>query len=333
MRLFLPALVPLACLVALPLMPQHTGLLLSALAASIVTLGLAAPALIATAASRPPATAADATVAPARAPSSSASRPSIDARVWTWRIGIAVEVGLVVWTFVSLSALVIVPEQAGTWSIHLGFSMLALMLATPALLFLKPNPRAETADPSAKETSAPQAFVPETEQQIRRPEPRQSGHASPHDATGDSAPGHVPDVQPRTASTATRNTQASSTDQESDTGAIWAHWPDDDEPTGAQSASSEPAASQPAESTPRSLWSFSNDDNAFGDRRDAPDPQREARVAAEVAQTSWGDGSSDDDEPMAWDILESILEEDEAGGGEPESSWEPDDWPDFNYDV
>jgi hypothetical protein len=153
----------------------------------------------------------------------------------------------------------------------------------------------------------------------------------------------VPNVQPRTASTANRDPQASSTDTGPATGSIWAHWPDDDEPAASEPAASEPATSepatsgpagaQPAESPPRSLWSFSDDDNAFADRHDAPDPQREARVAAEVAQTSWGDGSSDDDEPMAWDILESILEEDEAGGGEPESSWEPDEWPDFNYNV
>ena len=57
------------------------------------------------------------------------------------------------------------------------------------------------------------------------------------------------------------------------------------------------------------------------------------KAAQKAAAAEWDD--TDHNDEMAWDILDSILEEDESksrssDGG---SSWEPDEWPDFNYDV
>jgi hypothetical protein len=55
------------------------------------------------------------------------------------------------------------------------------------------------------------------------------------------------------------------------------------------------------------------------------------KAAQKAAAAEWD--TSDHDDEMAWDILESILEEEESNSEDGGSSWEPDEWPDFNYDV
>lgn len=249
-----------------------------------------------------------------------------------WLVGVAVEVGLVIWTFASLSMLVIVPEEAARWSIHLGVSMLTVMVWTPLILFLKPDERVkESVEEEAIEpvTEEAEDFVPEHEQRIRRPQQTEEPEYATSDtgarslwsfgeSTGDgkAQSGRAPKMAATGPSRSSNGSRSATADTDADE--TWAQWPDDD------------ADPQPEG---RTLWSFPReDDEAFERSSDAPDPEREARVAADVAQTEW-DGSSDDDEPMAWDILESILEEEEAQESTSENSWEPDEWPDFNYNV
>lgn len=324
MRIALPFAVPVACLVGLIVAPVYADMLGVAIFASALTLALAFPAMYST--------------APA-----SFGLPSIEGVSWPhvlWRLGLASEAALVTWTFVSLAMLVIVPEEAESWSIHLGLSMIILMMWTPLLLFLKPEARpaaTQPEEPQPDDKDLRQDFVPEERQNIRR---RKAAGTAP-DADDDQAQWSfgddsgdgsnrgetVPEMNPNRKQTQTNTGTSASDAPEADN--IWTQWPDDEPEETA--APSHQTSDQDSEA--RSLWSFSDDDDAFGRSDEAPDPKREARVAADVARTSWEE-EEDDDEAMAWDILDTILEEEEeTGRSETESSWEPDEWPDFNYDV
>jgi len=325
MRIVLPFAVPVACLVGLIAAPVHADMLGVAIFASALTLALAFPAMYST--------------APARV-----GLPSIGGVSWPhvlWRLGLASEAALVTWTFVSLAMLVIVPEDAETWSIHLGVSMIILMMWTPLLLFLKPEARpasTEADEPQPDATDPRQDFVSDERQRI----PRRKAASTAQDADDakalwsfgdDSGDGSnrgdtVPEMNPNREQTQPNEGTSASGASEADD--IWTQWPDD-EPEQTTAPSHQTPPDQDSEA--RSLWSFSEDDDAFGRSDEAPDPTHEARVAADVAHTSWEE-EEDNDEAMAWDILDTILEEEEeTGRSEEESSWEPDEWPDFNYDV
>lgn len=378
MRIAFPFLVPLACLLGILVVPDQAVAFSAALLSSIITLGLAAPALFSssetntTAPQAKPSAAPTTTNAPQPQPSaaqpSAATAPAVSspqpARSWLrqlWWGGIALEVAAIAWTFVSLGGLVVAPENAHSWSLHLGGSMLMVMFWTPLVVFMRPSDNED-----AVSNQPPQDFVAEEEQTLRPPvaeqnrsETSESSFWSYGETQGDSFAGRdeAVDVAPRR--TADTNATDASKDVQTrrppspDSGDAWAAWPDEDplldeSETSRQSASdSDREASEPARASSapsddsedmearRALWSFPDNDEKTQDR--APEPSsggsapREMKAAQKAAAAEWD--TSDHDDEMAWDILESILEEDESETTDGSGSWEPDEWPDFNYDV
>lgn len=356
MRIAFPFLVPLACLLGILVVPDQAVAFSAALLSSIITLGLAAPALF------------SASEAPEPQAPSLAARPTQEAaprvssspqrsRSWRrplWLGGIALEVAAIAWTFVSLGGLVIAPENAHSWSLHLGGSMLMVMFWTPLVVFMRPSDKDEA--PVADESA--QDFVPEEEQTLRSTvaEPEEAQADEPSFWSYNQARGEVLSGQGG-AGVATRTTERSHSDVSDDaqtrrppspdSGTAWAAWPDEDplpkeaEPSRSSSDDSVREASSGQASAPssdaddmearRALWTFPDEDEATPEPSPEASAPREMKAAQKAAAAEWD--TSDHDDEMAWDILESILEEDESKDNDSGSSWEPDEWPDFNYDV
>ncbi len=381
MRIAFPFFVPLACLLGILVVPDQAIAFSAALLSSIITLGLAAPALFSVSETPDPqvesqdASSTKDGVSKSQGSTATASRVSSSprrARSWRrqlWWAGIALEAAAIAWTFVSLGGLVIAPENAHAWSLHLGGSMLMVMFWTPLVVFIRPSAGDE---PIADDP--PQDFVSEEEQTLRssvaeqnRPEADDHSFWSYRETQGDSFPRRdaaVDVATRRKADAKTDKAEASDNVQtrrppSPDSGDAWAAWPDeallDESSVSHQSAtdsgrtSSAPAtessvptdgSSAPSDEADdieagRALWSFPNEDDRKQDR--APEPSsgasalREMKAAQKAAAAEWD--ASDHDDEMAWDILESILEEEESKNSDSGSSWEPDEWPDFNYDV
>lgn len=384
MRITLPFVVPLACLLGILVFPDQAAPLSAALVASIVTLGLAAPALFSATAS-PEASSPEASpAAAAERAASSVSKP-VSSVSWAkslWWAGVALEVAAVIWTFVSLGGLVIAPENAQSWSLHLGGAMLLVMFWTPLIVFIRPSD-ADSSTSQEVETGEEetQAFVPEAEKRLRTSVSSRGNRDAPGsqeaadrslwefgESGGDS---FTSEDSPSMAARSADANQGDEAHQEigPDTSEMWAAaWPDDDPETTATAAASTETA--PADVSPtsanvsdarkqsdarrqsdaqkqeadehaerRALWSFPDDeDNASAEQASASEAttSRELEAAQKAATAPWGDDNADQEEEMAWDILESILEEEESrsrSSDDDEGSWEPDEWPDFNYDV
>jgi len=386
MRTALPFLVPFFCLVGLAVAPSYASELAFALAASILTIALAAPSLIEAATHEAAHTKrSSSTPTPSsrtQAAPTSRRETSISRAVWLWRTGVGVEVMAILWTFVSLGGLVVAPEAAEMWSLHLGVSMLTVMVWTPLIVFTRPSDSPTHDSPS-------ESFIPEAEQQISRPVRSRAAVAAGEDASspstdvestrslwsygepsgsssgetvGDGAerpapssqevsPGRPRPLDDRTESPdadrpdADRQDDAStgwldsgvfdtgSFDRETgttdtyDTGAIWGRWPEEDDPSPVRDTpthESEPESSEPG--SPRSLWSFPEEDDS---------PNSSSNTAPSNRSSSpFDDGYDTGEQEMAWHVLESIIEEDEASRSKNASdTWEPEEWPDFNYDV
>jgi len=391
MRTALPFLVPFFCLVGLAVAPNYASELAFALAASILTIALAAPSLIEAATHEAAHTKrSSSTPTPSsrtQAAPTSRRETSISRAVWLWRTGVGVEVMAILWTFVSLGGLVVAPEAAEMWSLHLGVSMLTVMVWTPLIVFTRPSDSPTHDSPS-------ESFIPEAEQQISRPVRSRAAVAAGEDASspstdvestrslwsygepsgsssgetvGDGAerpapssqevsPGRPRPLDDRTESPdadrpdadrpdADRQDDAStgwldsgvfdtgSFDRETgttdtyDTGAIWGRWPEEDDPSPVRDTpthESEPESSEPG--SPRSLWSFPEEDDS---------PNSSSNTAPSNRSSSpFDDGYDTGEQEMAWHVLESIIEEDEASRSKNASdTWEPEEWPDFNYDV
>jgi len=391
MRTALPFLVPFFCLVGLAVAPSYASELAFALAASILTIALAAPSLIEAATHEAAHTKrSSSTPTPSsrtQAAPTSRRETSISQAVWLWRTGVGVEVMAILWTFVSLGGLVVAPEAAEMWSLHLGVSMLTVMVWTPLIVFTRPSDSPTHDSPS-------ESFIPEAEQQISRPVRSRAAVAAGEDASspstdvestrslwsygepsgsssgetvGDGAerpapssqevsPGRPRPLDDRTESPdadrpdadrpdADRQDDAStgwldsgvfdtgSFDRETgttdtyDTGAIWGRWPEEDDPSPVRDTpthESEPESSEPG--SPRSLWSFPEEDDS---------PNSSSNTAPSNRSSSpFDDGYDTGEQEMAWHVLESIIEEDEASRSKNASdTWEPEEWPDFNYDV
>jgi hypothetical protein len=274
------------------------------------------------------------------------------------------EIAAIAWTFVSLTGLVVTPENAHTWSMHLGGAMLMVMFWTPLVVFMRPpDTKKEIVDEPAQD------FVAEEEQTLRPPVAEQ-GHAQTGESSfwsygqteGDSFSGQDGAVRVAPRTKADAETEAATKEANHvqrrrtpspDSGAAWAAWPDEDplldesststQRSDAVSAPSESArkpSSSPAHEADdvearRALWSFPDEDEKTKDRATEPatgaSAPREMKAAQKAAAAEWD--TSDHDDEMAWDILESILEEEESNSEDGGSSWEPDEWPDFNYDV
>lgn len=369
MRIALPFLVPLACLLGILVVPDKAVAFSAALLSSIITLGLAAPALFSLS-ETPGARSESAHSSQGTASQSSASTPpsvASDARStgtsWRrqlWWSGIALEVAAIAWTFVSLGGLVIAPENAHSWSLHLGGSMLMVMFWTPLVVFIRPSDAAPSVDDQGLDEDRAPDFVSEEEQMIntsvsgqKRGEADDQSFWSYGETEGDSLSGE--DASVDVASHRKTNVKTETTEDmqtrrppSPDSGDEWTAWPDEDPPLVDASGSETKSAASARESSRstedaddvesrRALWSFPEDDSRTADRDPEPSsnasPPREVKAAQKAAATEWDDADHNDE--MAWDILDSILEEDESqsrsgdGGG----SWEPDEWPDFNYDV
>ena len=371
MRIVLPFLVPLACLLGILVVPDKAVAFSAALLSSIITLGLAAPTLFSlsdTSGDEPEAANASKDTTPQlstslspRAASSSRSPRTSWGRHF-WRAGIALEVAAIAWTFVSLGGLVIAPENAHSWSLHLGGSMLLMMFWTPLVVFIRPSDANTSVDDHRFEEDTAPDFVSEEEQTLhssvsgqKQTEGNDQSFWSYGETQGDSLSGEDAsvDVAPRKRTDAkTQPTEDVKTRRppSPDSGDAWAAWPDEDpsfrDPSESAKESAGSAAaherSRPDEDADdaesrRALWSFPEDDDHTADRAPEPSsnasPPREIQAAQKAAAAEWED--SDHNDEMAWDILDSILEEDESKSRSSDDggSWEPDEWPDFNYDV
>lgn len=388
MRTALPFLVPVFCLVGFAVAPSYAPELAFALAASILTIALAAPSLIEAATHEAAHTKrSSSTSTPSsrtQAVPTSRRGSSISRAVWLWRTGVGVEVMAILWTFVSLGGLVVAPEAAEMWSLHLGVSMLTVMVWTPLIVFTRPSDLPTHDSPS-------ESFIPEAEQQISRPvrsrsavaageaasspstdvgstrslwsygEPSGSssgetggdGAERPAPSSQDVSPGRArpfddrtdgpdpdrpdPDRQDDASAgwldsgvfdTGSFDRETGTTDTY-DTGAIWGRWPEEDDPspvrdTPTHEGESGPESSEPE--SPRSLWSFPED-------AERPNPSSNT-APANRSSSPFDDGYDTSEQEMAWHVLESIIEEDEASRSKDASdTWEPEEWPDFNYDV
>lgn len=275
MRLYLPLLIPVACGLGLAVFPEHATGWTFALVASLLTYAAAAPGLFRRTRD---------TTRPAPA-SRAGSSPQSSV---LWRVAVAVNVVGMIWAVGSLAALVINPENAQSWTLHLGGSMLFLMLWTPLVVFAYPSPPTKTASSQAatgsesdpgRDEATPADFIPE--------------HTLRLHPTTQASEGEGDDV-----------------------------WPSS-EPAAPAAPASRPVSEQnpAAEEVPgaptRSLWSYTEDDaTGAGEHK-----QQEV-------DTPWGRVPLD-----APDDLSQAVSDPQPPAPSDESSWEPDEWPDFDYRI
>ena len=146
----------------------------------------------------------------------------------------------IAWTFVSLGGLVIAPENAHSWSLHLGGSMLMVMFWTPLVVFIRPSDAHASVDDQRLEEDTAPDFVSEEEQTLRasvsgqkRREADDQSFWSYGETQGDSLSGEGTSVD--VASRKRTNAKAQATEDvqtrrppSPDSGDAWAAWPEDD---------------------------------------------------------------------------------------------------------